>query len=181
MDNANLVSAVRLLNNLFTDHAGTEVGSDLIILQKNSNKTELTPKGRAFIKSHILSDGQTVSNYFRNFKRVVHIKGSVGTNPYGKPAMEFIHEGSIPAIASDLKKMLTDDLSNRLNKELFLDNSIIQAPTHSYELTKEDYEDLDEIRKEIKKKDFWTKKPEIIELVSIQQQPIISLYDLFVG
>ena len=31
---ANLVSAVRLPNNLFTDNAGTEVGSDLIVLQK---------------------------------------------------------------------------------------------------------------------------------------------------
>ncbi|ANF53282.1 hypothetical protein A0O34_21915 (plasmid) [Chryseobacterium glaciei] len=39
MRNCNLVSAVRLPNNLFTEHAGTEVGSDLIILQKNSLKT----------------------------------------------------------------------------------------------------------------------------------------------
>lgn len=31
---ADLVSAVRLPNNLFTENANTEVGSDLIILQK---------------------------------------------------------------------------------------------------------------------------------------------------
>jgi hypothetical protein len=36
MKNINLVSVVRLPNKLFTDHAGTEVGSDLIILQKNT-------------------------------------------------------------------------------------------------------------------------------------------------
>ncbi|MFR9661919.1 MAG: N-6 DNA methylase, partial [Rikenellaceae bacterium] len=42
MDNSHLVSAVRLPNNLFTDHAGTEVGSDLIILQKQSGKQALT-------------------------------------------------------------------------------------------------------------------------------------------
>ncbi|MDR2026426.1 MAG: SAM-dependent methyltransferase, partial [Prevotellaceae bacterium] len=35
MKNASLVSAVRLPNNLMSDSAGTEVGSDLIILQKN--------------------------------------------------------------------------------------------------------------------------------------------------
>ncbi|XHU24778.1 hypothetical protein RAN99_09365, partial [Ornithobacterium rhinotracheale] len=32
---ANLVSAIRLPNNLFTDNAGTEVGSDLIALRQN--------------------------------------------------------------------------------------------------------------------------------------------------
>ncbi|MCH5685461.1 SAM-dependent methyltransferase [Niabella sp. W65] len=38
MENNNLVSAIRLPNNLFTEYAGTEVGSDLIILQKNTKK-----------------------------------------------------------------------------------------------------------------------------------------------
>lgn len=34
MQQSRLVSAIRLPNNLFTDGAGTEVGSDLIILQR---------------------------------------------------------------------------------------------------------------------------------------------------
>ena len=34
MQHSHLISAIRLPNNLFTDGAGTEVGSDLIILQK---------------------------------------------------------------------------------------------------------------------------------------------------
>ncbi len=38
MQDNNLVSVVRLPNNLFTEYAGTEVGSDLIILQKNTAK-----------------------------------------------------------------------------------------------------------------------------------------------
>jgi hypothetical protein len=42
MDNTSLVSAIRLPNNLMLDNTGTEVGSDLIILQKNSHKTALT-------------------------------------------------------------------------------------------------------------------------------------------
>ena len=36
MNRSRLLSAVRLPNNLFTDYAGTEVGSDLIILQKDT-------------------------------------------------------------------------------------------------------------------------------------------------
>ena len=43
---ANLVSAIRLPNNLFSDNAGTEVGSDLIILQKNLHKMELSQDER---------------------------------------------------------------------------------------------------------------------------------------
>ena len=74
MDNTNLVSAIRLPNNLMSDNAGTEVGSDLIILQKNSNKTELTPEEQAFIKSRTLSNGINVNNYFQDFSRVVHTK-----------------------------------------------------------------------------------------------------------
>ena len=38
LNHNNLVGVDRLPNNLFTDNAGTEVGSDLIILQKNSGK-----------------------------------------------------------------------------------------------------------------------------------------------
>ena len=36
MQRARLLSAIRLPNNLFTDYAGTEVGSDLIVLQKGN-------------------------------------------------------------------------------------------------------------------------------------------------
>ena len=44
----NLVSAIRLPNNLFTDYAGTEVGSDLSILKKNTDKQCLTEAEELF-------------------------------------------------------------------------------------------------------------------------------------
>ena len=40
MEHARLVSAVRLPHNLFTEYAGTEVASDLVVLQKWSEKRE---------------------------------------------------------------------------------------------------------------------------------------------
>ena len=46
MRKADLVSAIRLPNNLFTDNANTEVGCDLIILQKNEGKEELSEEGQ---------------------------------------------------------------------------------------------------------------------------------------
>ncbi|KAA6299855.1 MAG: hypothetical protein EZS26_004004, partial [Candidatus Ordinivivax streblomastigis] len=90
MNNTNLVSAVRLPNNLMSDNAGTEVGSDLIILQKNSNKTALTAEEQAFIKTRTLTNGININNYFQDFSRVVHTKSSVDKDLYGKPGMVFI-------------------------------------------------------------------------------------------
>ena len=49
VNHANLVSTIRLPDNLFTD-VGTEVGSDLIVLQKNTRKSELTEKERTLLK-----------------------------------------------------------------------------------------------------------------------------------
>jgi hypothetical protein len=143
MENAALISAVRLPNNLFTDHAGTEVGSDLIILQKNSNKPRLTPEELAFIKSRKLSSGENVNNLFQNFNRVVHTKGYVDTDPYGKPAMVFIHEGGVQGMAADLHKMLSADFDKRLNRELYWDNTIqTRHPIHAYQPTTQDWEEM---------------------------------------
>lgn len=46
MRKADLVSAIRLPNNLFTEDANTEVGCDLIILQKNEGKEELSEEDK---------------------------------------------------------------------------------------------------------------------------------------
>lgn len=51
MENNHLVSVVRLPNNLFTEYAGIEVGSDLIILQKNTAKRGLNETEELFCQS----------------------------------------------------------------------------------------------------------------------------------
>ncbi|SHG45638.1 N-6 DNA methylase, partial [Dysgonomonas macrotermitis] len=91
MENTNLVSAIRLPNNLFTDYAGTEVGSDLIVLQKNTGKEKLNFGEDLFIQSS--QSGIYNSDYFYNHGRIVQNKASIGTDPYGKPAQVFLYEG----------------------------------------------------------------------------------------
>lgn len=103
MKRCDVVSAVRFPNNLFIDHAGTEVGSDLIILQKKAAAGELTPRQLDFIESRKLSNGIRVNNLFRTFDRVIHTDAKVGTDPYGKPAMEFTHAGGTGGIVSTPK------------------------------------------------------------------------------
>lgn len=72
MENTNLVSAIRLPNNLFVDSANTEVGSDLIILQKHTEKQELSPLDRAFIETRPMDNGIMTNSYFGDLSRVVY-------------------------------------------------------------------------------------------------------------
>ena len=162
MDNTNFVSAVRLPNNLFVDSANTEVGSDLIILQKNSAKTELTEDEKLFVKSSFLSSGVVTNSYFKNTQRIVHTKGSLDTDQYGKPAMVFLHDGGVTGMANDLRIMLADDFSNRLNIELFEENQLHASsqtnPISSYATST-------------------VFQPQVVKKTI--EAPLLTLYDLF--
>lgn len=128
MNHANLVSAIRLPDNLFVD-AGTEVSSDLIVLQKNTKKTDLTEKERNFIETRLISGGIHINNSYSGLEHIVHTSVSMGKNMYGQPAMNFIHEGGIEAIAGHLKQLLVQDVENHLDRELYDNN--LSRPTVS--------------------------------------------------
>ncbi len=116
-----VVSAIRLPNNLFTDYAGTGVGSDLIVLQKRpQGEYPVTERQADFIESRKLSNGISINNLFQQLDRVIQTDAKVGTDPYGKPAMEFTHSGGETGIAEDLRRMLSEDFSKHLDLERYL-------------------------------------------------------------
>ena len=120
-DRCDVVSAIRLPNNLFTDHAGTEVGSDLIVLQKRPpGEYPVTQRQTDFIESRKLSNGISINNLFQQLDRVIQTDAKVGTDPYGKPAMEFTHSGGETGIAGDLRRMLVEDFSKHLDLDRYL-------------------------------------------------------------
>ena len=113
---ADLVSAIRLPNNLFTENANTEVGSDLIILQKNSQKESL--RGDDNLLDTVYNDENRIptNNYFLEHpERIIHTTAKLDTDPFGKPAMIYTHEGGVEGIAEDLRKMLHEDFKKNLN------------------------------------------------------------------
>ena len=118
---ANLVSAIRLPNNLFTDNAGTEVGSDLIVLQKNLSKKEMSQDER--LMTVIQTDTKTAltdnAYFIHHPERIVHTMAKLDTDPYGKPAMVYLHEGKTAGIAGDLRRMLDEDFHYRLAMRLY--------------------------------------------------------------
>ncbi|GEM63890.1 DNA methylase [Sphingobacterium faecium NBRC 15299] len=119
MENNNLISAIRLPNNLFTDYAGTEVGSDLIILQRNTGKSQLSERDKQFCTASIQTDGIANNSLFDNLDRTVHTSLHKGTNPYGKPSWVFEHNGGVIGIAKDIKQMLSDDIEKYYFHDLY--------------------------------------------------------------
>ena len=119
MNNCDLVSAIRLPNNLFSENAGTDVGSDLIVLQKNSAKTALTADEERFVQTAQRPSGVMWNTYLNSPSRVVHTSWKQDTDPYGKPAIIFKHEGGAEGIATDIGNMLKADFAKNLNVELY--------------------------------------------------------------
>ena len=127
---ADLVVALRLPNNTFSDNAGTDVGTDLIIFQKHTEKKSLSADEEFFIQS-VIDRGTKVpgNKFFQAFpQNVICTDAKVGTDQYGKPAIVYHHDGGIDGIAGDLRKALDESLHMRLNLELYNSNGI-KPPT----------------------------------------------------
>lgn len=120
MQNADLLSAIRLPNNLFREVAGTEVGSDLIVLQKHSGKQILNERETAFLDGYTTEIKTNTNRYFQDGKRVIYTKRFLDKDLYGHPAMVYLHEGGVTGISKELERMLTEDLVNHLNIEKFI-------------------------------------------------------------
>ncbi len=170
MSHCEPVSVIRLPNNLFSEYAGTEVGSDLIVLQKREEPAQSLskPEKQAFVESRTLSNSIAVNNSFKTFDRVVYTDAKVGTNSYGKPAMVFTHKGGIEGIAKDLKRMLTEDFSQNLNLELY--RSFARQQPEQRTSNGNEQTVSSGIKQPLTK---------AAPQVNVQQEPLLSLYDLF--
>ena len=127
---ADLVAALRLPNNTFSENAGTDVGSDLIIFQKHTEKKSLSADEEFFIQS-VVDRGTKVpgNKFFQAFpQNVICTDAKVGTDQYGKPAIVYHHDGGVDGIAQDLRKALDESLHLRLNLELY-NSKGIKPPT----------------------------------------------------
>ena len=131
MSHANLVGVARLPNNLFTDNAGTEVGSDLIILQKNSGKNgELYYNEKFFVQTEQTPIGTSVNGYVWSIGSLSHTDLIRSTDPYGKPAYKLLHRGDTAQLAEDLREHLKIELQ-QFNRELYEKHSLHPAKEES--------------------------------------------------
>ena len=123
--NARLVGAFRLPDGMFRDEAGTDVGSDLVVLQKYTNYDKsLDPDTLAFcevsngFKAMSGEDWTNISLNSHWWKSLmapdseafISTKMERGTDPYGKPTLVFTHEGGMDGIAKLLAEYFKRDL-----------------------------------------------------------------------
>ena len=179
---ADLVSAIRLPNNLFTENANTEVGSDLIILQKNTQKESL--RGDDNLLDTVYNDENRIptNNYFLEHpERIIHTTAKLDTDPFGKPAMIYTHEDGVEGIAEDLRKMLHEDFKKNLNLNRYLGIEETKAEEVKEVEETEKIEKTEKIKPSIEEKQ---KKPtddaELSQKSNHQQPPVqMTLFDLW--
>lgn len=128
MENSHLVSALRLPDKMFSDNAGTDVGSDLIILQKQSGKGINNDFEKQFIESFgVLNDSGSKIDFYHNSlfegddikDRTIATKREIGSDPYGKPNWNYTHDEGIEGIALELENKLSDDITQNLDTYLY--------------------------------------------------------------
>lgn len=121
MIQADLLSAVCMPNNLFTENAGTEAGCDLLVLQKRVGKEELSEDEKLLAEpARDNQNGIPTNAYFlRHPDRIVHTEEKRSTDLYGKPAMVYLHEGGVEGIARDLRGILSQDIQMRLDLQRY--------------------------------------------------------------
>ena len=130
MQNSRLISALRLPSGMFSDNAGTDVGSDLIVLQKQTGKeigegieqqfveTVSVPKeeGSSVVFKHnslFVGDWKDISH------RTVATERIMGTDPYGRPAWEYRFTGGIEEMAESLRTRLSLEMGQRIDRKLY--------------------------------------------------------------
>ena len=189
---ADLVSAIRLPNNLFTENANTEVGSDLIILQKNSQKESL--RGDDNLLDTVYNDENRIptNNYFLEHpERIIHTTAKLDTDPFGKPAMIYTHEDGVEGIAEDLRRMLHEDFKKNFNLNRYLGIEETKAEEVKEVEETEKIEKTEKIKPSIEEKQNDTvvslqkqEKPtddaELSQKSNHQQPPVqMTLFDLW--
>ena len=122
MEHSRLVSALRLPDGMFSENAGTEVGSDLLILQKETGKGVQNELEQLFTQSVSIESGGesfTENALFAEGNHAVATAYRIGTDAYGKPAPIYTHEGGIEGIARDLEARISADMAARFDQKIY--------------------------------------------------------------
>ena len=115
---AHLIGAYRLANNLFKEN-GTEVGTDLLVLQKDSKRGPLTEDEEAICEK-LMASGCPTSRYFvRQRDHIIATDAAIDTDAYGKKAVVYSHKDGVKGIAEQLGKVLSKDMAERCDTGLF--------------------------------------------------------------
>lgn len=121
-----LVSALRLPNNLF-EESGTSVGTDLIVLQKNTRNRSLSVRALDF-----MGTAENCNLLFYNPNHIIATRSFQDTDQYGKPTAIHMHDGGIERISGDLHAKLADDFKQYFSRDLFDEFKVRQIDSKTF-------------------------------------------------
>ena len=130
MEQSRLISAIRLPSGMFSERAGTEVGSDLIVLQKQTGKGITPGEEERFVRTAAVPSGDGFSIAFTHNSlfegpweevrsHTISTERTMGTNPYGKAAWVYQFDGGMDEMADNLRIQLTQDVAQHFDRKLY--------------------------------------------------------------
>ena len=125
LQQARLVGAYRLANNLFKEN-GTEVGTDLIVLQKDSKRGELTEEEKMLLDTYEIH-GCPANEYFEAVGgHVIATAWTYGKDAYGKQAFVYTHKDGVAGIAKQLGEVLSKDMQEHCDTGLIQEGETLR-------------------------------------------------------
>lgn len=122
LKSSRLISALRLPNNLFHE-AGTEVGTDLLVLQKCEGRGAYTPDEALLLTTYEDNSCPTNLYFTCHPDHVIATDKVIDTDPYGKPGFIYTHNNGVDGTAADLKTILIADMRANVDCDLFNSSS----------------------------------------------------------
>lgn len=123
VNNANLISAVRLPDNIFMQTGGIEVGSDLLIFQKDTAKSAPTSRESMFLQTSKEKYGEEYTEpsnrLFTLPKTTLSTDSRIATNQFGKLIRKYSWSGSEASMADYLAAILKYDFDRNFRPALF--------------------------------------------------------------
>lgn len=122
---ANLISALRLPDTLFMQTGGIEVGTDLLIWQKNSRKASQTHREQLFLQAFKESDtaghiAEPSNRIFTLPNTAIATASAIQQNQYGKYVRRYQWQDTEAALAIRLADILRSDFERNFKAQLFL-------------------------------------------------------------
>ena len=125
VNHADLISAVRMPDTLFMQTSGIEVGSDLLVFQKHTNKAALSLREKMFLqvakeKADTAGTMTEPTNRLFSLPKTTLATGSrIVTNQYGKHVRKYQWLEDEAAMSQYLSALLKYDFSRFFRKSLF--------------------------------------------------------------
>lgn len=127
VNHADLITALRLPDNIFMETGGIEVGTDLLVFQKHTRKTTLSHREQLFMQvgRENGTDGivtEYANKLFMQPKTALATDSRISMNQFGKYVRKYQWQGEEAMMRQYFSALLKMDFSRFFRKSLFIND-----------------------------------------------------------